>query len=84
MHIRYNIQERVVNALVKLREEKHQAGFPFMISDSASLPSNQAYMEYKNGRVDVVEFSGDFKDYHLVRALSDEEIKTFREKYRLY
>jgi hypothetical protein len=54
-----------------------------MIDDTESLPSNQVYMEYADGKIEVVEFDIDYTEYHIVRELNLQEVKQVREKYHL-
>jgi hypothetical protein len=66
-----------------LHKQKHQAGFPFMIDDSEELSSNQVYMEYADGRIEIVEFTVDYTEYYTVRQLNQTEVLKVREKYHL-
>ncbi|MCF0054980.1 hypothetical protein [Dyadobacter sp. CY356] len=81
--IRYNIRKTVGNALTELRKQKHQSGYPFMVIDKLALPDSQAFMEYQDGKVEIVEFTGDYNDYHLVEILNEQEAVDFRLKYNL-
>ena len=54
-----------------------------MIDDSETLPSNQAYMEYADGSIEIVEFSKDYRDYFTVKKLNKSEVSIIREKYHL-
>jgi hypothetical protein len=79
----YNFDKRIEQSILTLRKQKHLAGFPFMIDDSEELPSNQAYMEYADGSIEIVEFSVDYRDYFLIRKLTKSEILKIQEKYHL-
>lgn len=81
--ITYNFDKRIEQSILSLRKQKHQAGFPFMIDDSETLSSNQAYMEYADGSIEVVEFSKDYRDYFTVKKLNKSEVSIIREKYHL-
>ena len=81
--VTYNINQRIENALVKLRKQKHQAGFPFMISDFFFLPENQVFMEYPNGKVELVQFTKEQETFTLIRVLDSKEVSDFRVKYQL-
>ena len=81
--VTYNINQRIENALVKLRKQKHQAGFPFMISDFSFLPENQAFMEYPDGKVELVQFTKEQETFTLIRVLDSKEVSDFRVKYQL-
>lgn len=81
--INFNINQRIETTLLQLRQQKHKAGFPFMVTDASALPENQAYMEYADGKVEIVEFTQDYKDYFVIRTLGIKEAADFRTKYRL-
>lgn len=82
--IHYNVSKKIGNALTELRKQKHLSGFPFMIVDKSILPDSQAFMEYSDGTVEIVEFTSDFNDYHLVKVLDHQDALDFRLKYQLY
>ena len=79
----YNFDKRIEQSIMMLRQQKHLAGFPFMIEGKGELSLNQAYMEYPDGHIEIVEFSNDFRDYTSVRKLSNTEIAIIRSKYHL-
>ena len=81
--INYNINQKISTAIVLLRKQKHQAGHPFMITDEEELPENQAYMEYADGRIDIVEFSNDYRTYAHLKTLNPQEEALIRQKYNL-
>ena len=81
--INFNINQRLETALIQLRQQKHQAGFPFMITDGSILPDNQAFMEYQDGKIEVVEFTKNYEDYFVIRSLNAKESIEFRKKYKL-
>lgn len=81
--IKYNIDKKISAAIVQLRKQKHQAGYPFMITDEDELPENQAYMEYADGHIKVVEFSQDYRTYNSVKTLNQAETTSLRKKYHL-
>ena len=83
MYTHQAVKLKIANRLAQLRKDKHDAGFPFMVTDAEALPQNYAYMEYPDGTVEIVEFSADYKDYRPVRILADQELTEFRERYRL-
>ncbi len=70
------------NAVRKLRENKLKNGHPFMIN-SNTLPSNQAYLEYPNGSIAIVEIYKSALDFTIVKQLDPIEITTVRLKYNL-
>jgi hypothetical protein len=79
----YNFDKKIEQSILTLRKQKHLAGFPFMIDDSEELPSNQAYMEYADGTIEIVEFSTDYRDYFSVRKLTKAEVSKIQEKHHL-
>jgi activator of HSP90 ATPase len=81
--INYNFNQKINGAIVQLRKQKHQAGFPFMITDEKELLENQAYMEYADGHIEIVEFTKDYRDYRLLKTLNEQEVSTLRQKYNL-
>lgn len=81
--LNYNFDKRIERSILNLRQQKHEAGFPFMIDDSEELSSSQVYMEYADGRIEIVEFSADYTEYHKVRELNQLEVFMIREKYHL-
>ena len=81
--VTYNINQRIENALVKLRKQKHQAGFPFIVTDFLFLPEKQAFMEYPDGKVELVQFTKEQETFTLVCVLNSKEVINFRVKYQL-
>lgn len=81
--IRYNIDQKIASAVARLREQKHLAGYPFMITDEDDLPDRQAYMEYSDGHIEIVEFSKDFQNYTTIKNLTFQEAKIIRQKFHL-
>lgn len=80
--ISYNIDQKINTAIVQLRKQKHRGGIR-LITDEDVLPESQAYMEYADGHIDVVEFSKDFRTYTFVKTLNKSEVRLIQEKYRL-
>lgn len=70
------------NAIKKLRVKKLREGNPFMIHIK-TLPSDQAYLEYPNGKVVHVTYSSKTRDFVTLRELSDEESAILRLKLNL-
>ncbi|MEP7264382.1 MAG: hypothetical protein ABI772_07790 [Bacteroidota bacterium] len=70
-------------AVKKLRESKLEKGLPFMIN-TRSLPSNQAYLEYPNGSISIVQIFKSAYDFTLVKQLDTNEIQAVRSRYHLY
>ncbi len=53
-----------------------------MIS-SRSLPSDQSYLEYPEGKIILVTYTRNAKDFTQVRELSRQEISRIREQFDL-
>lgn len=82
--LEYNFDKRIAKRIISLRKQKHEAGFPFMIESNGELPANQAYMEYPDGRVEIVEFDDKFQDYITIKALNKTELSSFHLKYKIH
>jgi hypothetical protein len=79
----YQKIERTGTAAVKqLRRQKLLKGLPFMIN-SKELPSNQCYLEYPDGTIQLVSLSKTARDFDLIRELSLRESKKLRLKFNL-
>lgn len=81
--ISYDINQKIADAIQQLRKQKHKDGFPFMIIDKETLPNNQAYMEYSDGHIELVEFTKNYDNYSILKNLSSKETLSLREKYKL-
>lgn len=64
-------------AVKKLRELKLKKGIPFMIN-SKQLPSNQAYLEYPDGSISIVQIYKSALDFTVVKKLDESEIEIVR------
>lgn len=53
-----------------------------MIS-SRSLPKDQSYLEYPEGRMELVTYKRDAKDFTTLRVLSHEETSNIRDQFEL-
>jgi hypothetical protein len=78
-----NLTNKITHSLIKLRKEKHQAGEPFMITDDGSLSNNQAFLEFGDGEIQLVEFSNDYHNYEIISTLSKKESNQLRKKHHL-
>ena len=75
--------ERKGTAAVKrLRRQKLAKGLPFMIN-AKELPSNQCYLEYPDGTIQLASLAENKRDFNLVRQLSPLEAKQLRMKFKL-
>ncbi len=75
------LQKRGNEAVKQLRITKHKKGLPFMIN-SKSLPGNQCYLEYPDGRILLVVLnSPSDRDFTTIRELSVIESEDIRSNY---
>ncbi len=75
--------EKIAKTAVKqLRSEELMNGIPFMIN-SNDLPSTQCYIEYPDGRIDLVSMLSGQRDFKIIRELSAREASALRKKYNL-
>jgi len=70
------------NAVKRLRISKLRHGNPFMIN-SKSLPSNQCYLEFPDGRILLVTYSSESRDFVTLRELTSEEGSSLRSRFDL-
>lgn len=70
------------DAVRQLRISRLKKGYPFMIS-SRSLPSDQSYLEYPGGRIILVTYARNSKDFIELRELSYAETSRIREQFEL-
>jgi hypothetical protein len=77
------IQEKSAsNAIKNLRQSKLKNGLPFMIN-SDSLPSNQCYLEYPDGKIALVFLCRKISDFKTITNYSSEESDLIRKKFKL-
>jgi hypothetical protein len=76
------LEQLGTDAVRQLRISRLRRGFPFMIS-SRSLPSDQSYLEYPEGRIILVTYTRNAKDFTELRELSNEEVSRIREQFEL-
>jgi len=75
--------EKSANQAIKnLRKAKLKNGQPFMIN-SDSLPSNQCYLEYPDGKIALVSLSRKNNDFKTIIKYSSEEGNSIRKKFKL-
>jgi len=70
------------DAVKRLRLQKLRSGKPFMIN-SNELSGKQCYLEYPNGRIELVTIADSAIDFVPIRELSPLESAQLREKYQL-
>jgi hypothetical protein len=76
------IAKKSTDAVKELRLQKLRNGLPFMIN-SNDLESNQCYLEYPDGAIQLAFLEKGARDFTMIRALSLAEAKTIRSKYGL-
>jgi hypothetical protein len=76
------IEKSGADAVRKLRLIKLQSGSPFMIN-SRELPAGQCYLEYPDGKIELVSLAANSIDFSVVRELTNEESMLIRLKYQL-
>lgn len=62
-----------------LREQKLRAGQPFMINIK-DLSTNECYLEYPNGSINLVTVIHSTRDLDIVKKLSSKEANNLRKK----
>ena len=67
-------------AVKKLRLQKLQKGFPFMIN-SKNLKPNECYLEYPDGKIQLVFLKSGAKEFAVIRDLSEEERQSLHKKH---
>jgi hydrogenase maturation factor HypF (carbamoyltransferase family) len=69
-------------AVQKLRLQKLRSGRPFMIN-SKDLESNQCYLEYPDGSIQLVFLENAAKEFTMIRTLSPSEELALRSRFGL-
>lgn len=69
-------------AVQKLRLQKLRNGYPFMIN-SKDLESNQCYLEYPDGSIQLVYLKNASREFTRIRVLSPSEELSLRSRYGL-
>ena len=73
--------EKIGNeAVQKLRLQKLSNGRPFMIN-SKDLETNQCYLEYPDGMIQLVYLKNAAKEFTIIRTLSPTEEQSLRKRY---
>jgi hypothetical protein len=74
------IAKKGTDAVKELRLEKFRNGYPFMIN-SDELKSNQCYLEYPDGTIQLVYLKDGAQEFSLIRKLSSAEAESLRKRY---
>jgi hypothetical protein len=73
--------EKIGNeAVQELRLQKLRNGQPFMIN-SKELKSNQCYLEYPDGTIQLVFLKNAAREFTVIRTLSRPETESLRKRY---
>ena len=76
------IEKKGNEAVQKLRLQKLRSGHPFMIN-SKDLESNQCYLEYPDGSIQLVFLKNAAREFTVIRTLSPSEEASLRSRYGL-
>jgi hypothetical protein len=76
------LEQLGTSAVRQLRISRLKRGFPFMIS-SRSLPADQSYLEYPEGKITIVTYTRNAKEFTELRELSREETSKVRDQFEL-
>lgn len=74
------IEKIGTEAVQKLRLQKLRSGHPFMIN-SKELESNQCYLEYPDGKIQLVFLRNAAREFTVIRTLSSVEAEALRKRY---
>jgi hypothetical protein len=73
--------EKIGNeAVQELRLQKFRNGHPFMIN-SKELKSNQCYLEYPDGTIQLVFLKNAAREFTVIRTLSLREAESLRKRF---
>ena len=76
------LEKAGILAIKLLRQDKFNKGLPFMINSKA-LPSDQCYLEYPDGKIELVALSRKDNDFKVIYHFSSEEGYDIKKKYSL-
>lgn len=76
------IEEIGYSAVRRLRLQKLQKGLPFLIT-SKDLPAKHGYLEYPTGTIDLVTIETHFREFKVIRPLTNSEANKVREHLHL-
>ncbi|MEO6231121.1 MAG: hypothetical protein ABIP10_13390 [Ferruginibacter sp.] len=76
------LEKSGIEAIKNLRDYKLKNGLPFMIN-AKTLPSNQCYLEYPNGSVDLVVLSKKDNDFKVITKYSALEGSLIKKQFKL-
>jgi len=76
------LQNIGADAVNTLRLNKLRNGIPFMIN-AKELPGNQCYLEFPDGKIQLVTISANRADFVVLHELSSLENADVRKRYNL-
>ena len=76
------LEKSAMSAIKALRQSKFNNDQPFMIN-SKILPSDQCYMEYRDGSVIHVKLSRQQNDFKTITEFSPQQGLEIRKKFNL-
>ena len=76
------LEKTGIEAVKNLRERKLKSGQPFMINSNA-LPSDQCYLEYPNGSIELVSLCRKSSDFKVITTFTMEEAAVILKKYQV-
>lgn len=76
------IEKKGNDAVQRLRLQKLRSGRPFMIN-AKDLESNQCYLEYPDGSIQLVFLKDAAREFTVIRTLSPSEEESLRNRYVL-
>ena len=68
-----------IAAVKKLRKEKHEMGFPFLINDE-TLSDYECYFEYPDGSIFLMKLIPSKRDFDKIRKLTPSEAELLLEE----
>ena len=76
------LEKSGIQAIKILRDSKFRNGLPFMIN-SKELPSDQCYLEYPDGSIELVTLSRKDNDFKVITEFSSEQGEAIRKQFKL-
>lgn len=77
------IGQKGTEAVRRLRKQKLDNGYPFMIN-SKELLSNQCYLEFPDGSIKLASIKKSSRDFDIIRELDTQETRRIRERFRFF
>jgi hypothetical protein len=77
------IEKKGTEAVQELRLQKLRDGHPFMIN-SKELKSDQCYLEYPDGTIQLVFLKNAAREFTVIRTLSLPEAESLRKRFGFF